>query len=102
MKQAIESFRLFKYWVLYLLVFVVLFILYLLISAQVAGEPAFPDLVSMIGFPVLIVSVIVGVFDIIFAIHHKKYQKIWLGIGILTESFLLFVGLLVVSLSQIF
>lgn len=102
MKHAIESYKLFKYWAIYLLGFVILFFLFLIISVQVSGEPLFPDIIPVIGFPIVIASALAGIFNIIYAIKMKDYQKSLYGIAIFAETFVLFIGIVLVSLSQIF
>ena len=102
MKKSIESFKLFKLWTIYLLVFDVLFVAFLFISAQVVGHPVFQNATIAIGFPILLLSVFVAGFVIVYSIQQKKFSNIWYGIGILTESFFLLIGLLLVSISQIY
>jgi len=74
---------------------------YLLISGRVLNEMYFTNEVVVLGMLVLVSSVIVGVGEIIYAIVKKTYEKTLIGIGIVALSFILFIFMVVMAISNV-
>ncbi len=101
--KDIDYFKGIKIWMISVFSFDLLMILYLFIRGRVLEiEPVFPDLVSVIGFIVLVLSVIVGFGSIIYSIVKKQYDYIIHGIGILLASLILYLTILIIALATIF
>jgi hypothetical protein len=99
--KKINYFRSINIWLISLFGFDLLMFLYLILSARVDGNPILPNVVTPIAFVVLVLSVIVSVASIVYSILKKQYKYIISGIGIIIESFILYVAILVIALATI-
>ena len=89
-------------WFLGQTIYTVLLFLYIFIMGQTTGEIYLVDVLFYLSFLILVLSVVVGIYTIIYSIHKKEYGNIWFGVGEFLLAFILFMLIIVLSLSQIF
>jgi hypothetical protein len=100
--NELNYFKAFKIWIISLAIYNILLFTYLIIGGRIIGELYGSNIVTILSMAIAFSSVVIGLTTIIYSVMKKNTQYIFVGIGTLALTMLLYLWIIVLALSTIY